>query len=195
MGRRGEVFTRKIFVKDGEKTYFFNIKENRYGDVFLNLVESSSRKGGDGFQRNSIMIYKEDFTLFMDGFNLCREHIINEERTSLSIERGNESARRKFHFSVKKNKYGVASIYISEERVGHVNERRNESILVDERDMEEFMLGFKPIIDKMNEDVTLRLKANVVSRIKANVISRKKEESAPRKKMVVISHKKKEKID
>ena len=38
MGLRGEIFSWRNTI--GRRTYFFNVKENRTGDVFLNLVES-----------------------------------------------------------------------------------------------------------------------------------------------------------
>ena len=41
MGERGEVFSTKLVRND--RTYFFNVKENIYGDLFLNIVERNSR--------------------------------------------------------------------------------------------------------------------------------------------------------
>ena len=38
MGERGEVFSSKLVKND--RTYFFNVKENIYGDLYLNVVES-----------------------------------------------------------------------------------------------------------------------------------------------------------
>jgi hypothetical protein len=148
MGRRGEIFTRKIFVKDGDKTYFFNIKENRYGDKFLNLVESS-KKETEMFVRNSIMIYQEDLAPFMEGFTLSRNHLKKRDKTKLSLSRGNETGRRTFHFSVKWNKFGWGSIFISEERGDQGSELHNEMILIDERDMEDFLKGYEPATARM----------------------------------------------
>ena len=37
MGERGEVFSTKLINND--RTYFFNVKENVYGDLYLNIVE------------------------------------------------------------------------------------------------------------------------------------------------------------
>ena len=150
MGHRGEIFTRKIFVKDGEKTYFFNIKENRYGDRFLNLVESSKREGGP-FRRNSIMVYREDFSPFMEGFSQSCEHLKKKDKTPFSLSKGEESGRRTFHFSVKWNKFGWGSIFVSEEREGYTSELHNEMILVDERDLEDFLKGYEPAMSKLRE--------------------------------------------
>ncbi|MDC7221483.1 MAG: DUF3276 family protein [Spirochaetales bacterium] len=152
MGHRGEIFTRKIYVKDGEKTYFFNIKENRYGDRFLNMVESSKKKEGGDFVRNSIMIYQEDLIPFMDGFSLSRTHLDKRDKTMLSLSKAKEGGRRTFHFSVKWNKFGWGSIFISEERADHVSERRNETILIDERDLEDFLKGYEPAMSRLREE-------------------------------------------
>ena len=48
MGIRGELFTTQIPVEN--RTYFFNVKENRLGDVFLQIVESKNTDGA-GFDR------------------------------------------------------------------------------------------------------------------------------------------------
>ncbi|HOT58958.1 MAG TPA: DUF3276 family protein, partial [Spirochaetales bacterium] len=37
MGIRGELFSLKLVCD--ERTYFFNVKENRLGDLFLTIVE------------------------------------------------------------------------------------------------------------------------------------------------------------
>jgi len=63
MGIRGELFTTKATTDAGKRTYFFNVKENRQGDLFLNVVESKEH-GGTGFERHSIVVFEEDMDLF-----------------------------------------------------------------------------------------------------------------------------------
>ena len=66
MGTRGEVFSSK--ANTPKRTYFFNIKENRLGDVFLNIVES--KKGEeDQFERRSVIVFKEDLPAFLEALN------------------------------------------------------------------------------------------------------------------------------
>ncbi|HOE89397.1 MAG TPA: DUF3276 family protein [Sphaerochaeta sp.] len=48
-----------------ERTYFFNVKENIRGDVFLNIVESKGLPDSDRFIRQSIIIYQEDLGEFL----------------------------------------------------------------------------------------------------------------------------------
>jgi hypothetical protein len=66
MGLRGEIFSLNIGA--GNRTYFFNVKENRNGDVFLNIVESKKKADGD-FERFSIMVFEEDVDKFAEGLN------------------------------------------------------------------------------------------------------------------------------
>jgi len=66
MGIRGEVFSSK--VPSGKRTYFFNVKENRHGDLFLNIVESK-KHGEMGFERHSIIVFEEDLERFVDEFD------------------------------------------------------------------------------------------------------------------------------
>lgn len=67
MGVRGEVFSTRLVT--GDRTYFFNVKENVYGDLFLNIVESKGVEGGsERFIRQSILIYQEDLGEFVREF-------------------------------------------------------------------------------------------------------------------------------
>lgn len=66
MGARGELFTTQITLDN--RSYFFNVKENRTGDVFLQIVESKGRDNGD-FDRHQIAIFAEDMQKFLQGMD------------------------------------------------------------------------------------------------------------------------------
>ena len=66
MGIRGEVFSTKVALPN--RTYFFNVKENRMGDLYLNIVESKNKETG-GFDRQSIILFAEDLQEFLKGFD------------------------------------------------------------------------------------------------------------------------------
>ena len=66
MGTRGEIFSSK--ANTAKRTYFFNVKENRLGDVFLNIVESK-KIGEDQFERRSVIVFKEDLASFLEAFD------------------------------------------------------------------------------------------------------------------------------
>ena len=64
MGVRGELFTTEVLLEN--RTYFFNVKENRTGDVFLQVVESKSMEG-NGFDRRAIVVFEDDMQKFLQG--------------------------------------------------------------------------------------------------------------------------------
>ncbi|MDR2740638.1 MAG: DUF3276 family protein [Treponema sp.] len=66
MGIRGELFSTKVLLQN--RAYFFNVKENRMGDLYLNIVESKNRDSG-GFDRQSVVLFAEDLTDFLKGFD------------------------------------------------------------------------------------------------------------------------------
>ncbi|MDR2731420.1 MAG: DUF3276 family protein [Treponema sp.] len=66
MGVRGELFSNRVMLPN--RTYFFNVKENRMGDIYLNIVESKNRETG-GFDRQSVVIFADDLQEFLKGFD------------------------------------------------------------------------------------------------------------------------------
>ena len=52
MGQRGEAFSTKLV--SNERTYFFNVKENFRGEMYLNIVESKASEDGSNYIRQSI---------------------------------------------------------------------------------------------------------------------------------------------
>lgn len=72
MGVRGEVFSSKAI--SAKRTYFFNVKENRHGDLFLNIVESKKHTENE-FERHSLIVFQEDLQNFLGGFNQAVDFI------------------------------------------------------------------------------------------------------------------------
>ena len=66
MAIRGEIFSSQVQTE--KRTYFFNVKENRMGSHFLNIVESTKKPDGS-FDSHSIMVYEEDIDNFMRELN------------------------------------------------------------------------------------------------------------------------------
>lgn len=77
MGIRGEVFSTK--TSTGKRTYFFNIKENRHGDLFLNMVESK-KQTDSSFERHSMIVFEEDLETFMEGLNQAVEFLRKDKK-------------------------------------------------------------------------------------------------------------------
>ncbi len=80
MGIRGELFSTR-FACDG-RTYFFNVKQNRNGDVFLSVVESKPSEG-ETFDRRSIMVFGEHMEGFLKAFQSALKYI---EKTGIKVE-------------------------------------------------------------------------------------------------------------
>ena len=77
MGIRGEVFSTK--TSTGKRTYFFNIKENRHGDLFLNMVESKKQLDSS-FERHSMVVFEEDLETFMEGLTQAVEFLRKDKK-------------------------------------------------------------------------------------------------------------------
>ncbi|MDR2517178.1 MAG: DUF3276 family protein [Spirochaetaceae bacterium] len=88
MGIRGEIFSTKVILEN--RTYFFNVKENRLGDLYLNIVESKNRESG-GFERQSVILFESDLREFLGGFDeslRVLEKAAREKRRPASGGRG-----------------------------------------------------------------------------------------------------------
>ncbi len=70
MGLRGELFSTRMAC-DG-RTYFFNVKENRVGDLFLTIVESKPTETGD-FDRRSVVVFQESAADFIKALSQSLE--------------------------------------------------------------------------------------------------------------------------
>jgi hypothetical protein len=77
MGLRGEVFSTR--ANSEKRTYFFNVKENRNGDLFLNIVESK-KHGEEGFERHSVMVFEEDIEEFIDSFQKAADFVVRNRK-------------------------------------------------------------------------------------------------------------------
>ena len=65
---RDEIFSKS--VRAGKRTYFFDVKSTRGGDLYLTITESKKRFQEDGtfyFEKHKLFLYKEDFDKFSDG--------------------------------------------------------------------------------------------------------------------------------
>ena len=90
MGVRGEVFSTKVALQN--RTYFFNVKENRLGDLYLNIVESKNRDEG-GFERQSVILFADDLQEFLKGFDeslRVLEKSVRDKRRGTKNQAGSE---------------------------------------------------------------------------------------------------------
>jgi len=116
MGIRGELYTEQ--VKGENRTYFFNVKENTRGDVFLQIVESKMNEGA-GFDRHAVVIFESEMQPFLQGFDKCIEFIEkNKTKKFKEIMKKREMRKQKEQengknktTSQKKTKRVVAKIH------------------------------------------------------------------------------------
>jgi hypothetical protein len=93
MGTRGEVYSTRVFTQNERRTYFFNVKENRTGDLFLNIVESKKHPGMEDFERHQVVVFEEDLEKFLDGLNRAARKMRKGSGESSSGGSGSDRAR------------------------------------------------------------------------------------------------------
>lgn len=92
MGIRGELFTTQIPVEN--RTYFFNVKENRLGDIFLQIVESKNTDGA-GFDRHAIVVFQDEMQTFLQGLNASLDFL--EKRRKEKFKEKREKKQSNIH--------------------------------------------------------------------------------------------------
>lgn len=106
MGARGELFTTQIYLDN--RSYFFNVKENRTGDVFLQIVESKNRDGAEQ-DRHQIAIFAEDMQKFLQGMDKSLEFIEKDRKTRQKAAREKKEQKLSQKVSNGKKVYHLKS--------------------------------------------------------------------------------------
>ena len=93
MGARGELFTTEVYLDN--RSYFFNVKENRNGDVFLQIVESKNKDGAD-VDRHQIAVFADDMQKFLQGVDRSLNFIEKDrkQRAKLQVAKKAERAKK-----------------------------------------------------------------------------------------------------
>ena len=113
MGARGELFTTQIYLDN--RSYFFNVKENRTGDVFLQIVESKSRDGAEA-DRHQIAVFSEDMQKFLQGMEKSLEFIEKDRKARQKAIREKKAA--------KEAKYGAGAKSAGGKKIYHIKSDR-----------------------------------------------------------------------
>jgi len=86
---RDEIYSRP--VRAGKRTYFFDVKEMKSGEMYITITESKKRfneeNGKFFYEKHKIFLYKEDFDKFGQGLDT----VINFIRT------GEKAPEEEFH--------------------------------------------------------------------------------------------------
>ncbi|MBO4319718.1 MAG: DUF3276 family protein [Treponema sp.] len=123
MGIRGELYTTQINFDN--RSYFFNVKENRNHDVFLQIVESKVKDGQD--DRRAIVVFADDMQEFLSG--------MDDALTFIEKDRKEKAKARAEKKAAKEAKFGQGDSD-SDTAKKKVYRRKGESRLVAERKAE-----------------------------------------------------------
>lgn len=115
MGARGELFTTQIYLDN--RSYFFNVKENRTGDVFLQIVESKNRDGVEA-DRHQIAIFAEDMQKFLQGFEKSLDFVEKDRKQR------QKAAKEKRAEKDAKYSTGAKKVYRVKSEKGDKSEKR-----------------------------------------------------------------------
>ena len=106
MGARGELFTTQIYLEN--RSYFFNVKENRTGDVFLQIVESKNRDGVEA-DRHQIAIFSEDMQKFLQGLEKSLDFVEKDRKQRQKAAKEKRAEKDAKYGSGAKKVYRVKS--------------------------------------------------------------------------------------
>ncbi|MCI5523605.1 MAG: DUF3276 family protein [Treponema sp.] len=121
MGIRGELFTNQVNLDN--RSYYFNVKENRNGDIFLQVVESKIKEGEE---RRDIVIFADDMSEFFKGLDQALSFIDKTKKERAKI-RAEKKAAKEAKFGAKEKPVTPAK---------KVYRRKGESRLVAEKKSE-----------------------------------------------------------
>jgi len=86
-----EIFSKA--VRAGKRTYFFDVKSTRGGDLYLTLTESKRKYNEDGtfyYEKHKLFLYKEDFDKFSDGLTEAIDKIKSLQNGTSTVEETKE---------------------------------------------------------------------------------------------------------
>lgn len=102
---RNELYSKA--VKAGKRTYFFDVKENKSGNLYISITESKKKldnNGGFTYEKHKVFLYKEDFVKFSESLlevvDFVKENNPTpvEERTYVRNEEGANSVASSSEF-------------------------------------------------------------------------------------------------
>ena len=126
MGIRGELFTTQVTLDN--RSYFFNVKENRNKDVFLQIVESKVKDGED--DRRAIVVFADDMPEFFAGLDDALG-FIEKDRKEKAKARAERKAKKEALYG--KGEQGEFKDKDDKKSKMRVYRRKGESRLVSSR--------------------------------------------------------------
>lgn len=71
-----EVYSLKI--KAGKRSYLFDVRSTKSMDYYITITERRRNSQGDGFEKQKIFLYKEDFNKFVQTLNQVVSYVKEE---------------------------------------------------------------------------------------------------------------------
>jgi len=106
--KQGSVYSRKLRAGK-RRTYFFDVRETRGSDFFVTITETRKRFNDDGFERQKIFIYKEDFNKFTAALGEAIAHVKTELMPDFDFDYYNhEDDREQPRYRQPRNRSGFA---------------------------------------------------------------------------------------
>lgn len=163
MGQRGEVFSARLMKDD--VSYFFNVKENIYGDLFLNIAQSVHTRTGR-FERQSIVVYPEKLDEFMAAMQKKYDFIIAHAPKGKPLDyKPNPGAKpprpsfkkeepvvgRTYVFRTMEDEWGDYSLTITESKSSaDATFNLRQTVTVYQEDLGEFVRKLQEAVDFLN---------------------------------------------
>ncbi|MGL4524244.1 MAG: DUF3276 family protein [Spirochaetia bacterium] len=150
MGSRGEIYSRKQSTNYGQRTYFFNLKENRFSDIFVSIVESiKTPEVSDAYQRTQIVIFSADWSRFATEINLAKTQIQGKNFRWNSILE-TSSQKRSYSFEILEKARNIRLLI--KEVKPHDEGPNDRLIRINIEDLDSFMASFSETIAHAKND-------------------------------------------
>lgn len=124
MGVRGELYTTEVYLDN--RSYFFNVKENRTGDVFLQVVEAKNKDGAET-DRHQIAVFAEDLQKFLQGLNLSLAFIEKDKKTRAKEREARKAEKIKKYVVRKNDERAMSTPQVKKTGRIHVVSKRKDS--------------------------------------------------------------------
>ncbi|MCE3008607.1 MAG: PUR family DNA/RNA-binding protein [Bacteroidetes bacterium] len=71
-----EIYSKRI--KAGKRTYMFDVRATRGNDYYITITERKRDHDGDGYYKQKLFLYKEDFNKFLRSLEEVILHVKEE---------------------------------------------------------------------------------------------------------------------
>ncbi|NIZ18407.1 DUF3276 family protein [Entomospira culicis] len=163
MGERGEIDSSVIYTQHGQKTYFINVKENRFRDLFLVIAESVKNES-EGFDRFALNVFEEDLNFFETHLLKAQTLLEQLEKQSFAskelpdswaIKSSSGSGERYFKFSLHR-RARMLQVVIAERKFKQTSEAFARTVRIDAESLAMFIRQYQRMKKRLFERKEIR---------------------------------------